>query len=145
MYRLLPLLFVVACNQSHPRLELFETKDVKDVAALVTQELARASHDHKQLIVYIGASWCEPCQRFHDAAAKGQLDSSFGNVRLLVFDADRDGEALGRAGYDTHLIPYFALPYSDGTASNRHIEGSIKGDGAVAEITPRLKGLLTGP
>ena len=42
------------------------------------------------------------------------------------------------------LIPLFALPKSDGTASNRHIEGAVKGEDAVAHITPRLRALLDG-
>jgi len=135
--------FVLACNGDSRRLELLEVKNGSgDVAPLIAAELERATNDHKQLLVYVGAGWCEPCRHFHEAAAAGQLDKTFGNLRLLVFDADRSGDALQRAGYDTHLIPLFAVPNADGSASGRHIEGSIKGDGAVAQITPRLQQLL---
>lgn len=72
----------------------------------------------------------------------GQLDAELGGLRLLELDHDRHLDALHRAGYRSELIPLFAVPNSDGTASGRKIEGSIKGDGAVANITPRLRGLL---
>jgi len=35
------------------------------------------------------------------------------------------------------------LPREDGSGSGEQIEGSIKGPGAVAQITPRLKALLS--
>ena len=98
----------------------------------------------KQLVVYVGASWCEPCRRFHDAAVAGQLDTVFPGVRMLAFDADRDAQALAHAGYTSNLIPLFALPNPDGTASDRRIEGSIKGEGAVGQIVPRLQQMLDG-
>lgn len=141
----LVLAVAAACNNAesaHSRLELVDAPATQDVAALVSQQLASAEAAHKRLLVYVGASWCEPCRHFHDAAAAGQLDADFGNLRLLVFDADRDTDALQHAGYVSKLIPLFALPKPDGTSSGKQIEGSIKGDGAVAQIAPRLKALL---
>jgi len=116
-----------------------------EVPALVRAELARASADRRDLLVYVGATWCEPCQRFHRAAAAGQLDASFPSLRLLEFDSDRDSERLASAGYRSRLIPLFAVPSPDGRASGRQIEGSIKGEGAVAQIAPRLRALLGKP
>ncbi|MFO0755991.1 MAG: thioredoxin [Byssovorax sp.] len=113
-----------------------------EVAPAVKAELVRARGANKRLLVYVGATWCEPCQRFHDAAAKGELDTVFPDLRLLEFDLDRDKEALERAGYASRMIPLFALPNEDGTGSGQQIEGSIKGPGAVAQIRPRLTALL---
>jgi thiol:disulfide interchange protein len=114
----------------------------EDVAAIVGRELARARAEGRDLVVYVGASWCEPCQRFHHAAAAGELDATFPTLRLLEFDLDRDEPRLRAAGYTSKLIPLFAVPGPDGRASGAQIEGSIKGDGAVAQITPRLRALL---
>ena len=140
----LVLLVFVACGgEARPKLEVIEAGS-GDVAQLVSSQLSAAARDHKQLLVYVGAPWCEPCRRFHDAATAGQLDDAFGQLRILEFDADSDGEALARAGYKSELVPLFAVPKPDGTASGRQIEGSIKGDGAVAQITPRLRTLLDG-
>jgi hypothetical protein len=145
MNRALAIALLAACSRAPSgRLELVEAPAVEDIAPLVAQQLAGADHDGKRLLVYIGASWCEPCNHFHDAAAAGQLDDRFGQLRLLVFDDDRDSAALLRAGYSDRLIPLFAIPRADGTASDRHIEGSIKGDSAVAQIVPRLQALLDG-
>jgi hypothetical protein len=124
------------------KLELVAAPVTKEVAPLVARELARAKDDHRRLLVYVGASWCEPCTHFHDAAAAGKLDDEFPDLRLLVFDATRDQDALTAAGYTSDMIPLFMVPADDGRATGRHIEGSIHGDGAVSEITPRLRALL---
>jgi hypothetical protein len=115
-----------------------------DVAPLVRAEQARASSAGRRLIVYVGAVWCEPCQRFHDAAQHGDLDATFPTLTLLEFDIDRDRQRLAAAGYASRYIPLFAVPKEDGTASGRQIEGGIKGDGAVGFIAGKLKDLLDG-
>jgi hypothetical protein len=113
-----------------------------DVQEIVRRELARAKNDGHRLLVYVGATWCEPCQRFHQAARTGQVDTLFPGLRLIEFDLDRDQARLEAAGYKSKLIPLFALPREDGTASGEQIEGSIKGPGAIEQIAPRLKALL---
>ncbi|MFT3774194.1 MAG: thioredoxin [Minicystis sp.] len=113
-----------------------------DVQEIVRQELSKAKGEGRRLLVYVGAKWCEPCQRFHDAAKAGQLDGRFPGLRLLEFDLDRDRDRLEKAGYASRMIPLFALPRADGTGSGEQIEGSIKGAGAVDQITPRLRALL---
>jgi thiol-disulfide isomerase/thioredoxin len=123
------------------RLELVDAPATTDLAGFVKSELVAAGA-RRTVLVYVGASWCEPCVHFHDAAAAGRLDDRFGTLRILAFDADRDVDALQRAGYKSELIPLFALPNPDGTASGKQIEGSLKGADAVAEITPRLQALL---
>lgn len=116
-----------------------------DVQEIVRGEHVRARADGRPLLVYVGAAWCEPCQRFHQAAKDGQVDALFPGLRLVEFDLDRDRERLIQAGYASKMIPLFAVPREDGTASGKQIEGSIKGPGAVAQITPRLEELLSGP
>jgi len=136
---------LIGCQGSAPpraKLELVEAPAGADVRALVVAQLAKARVDHRRVVVYVGATWCEPCVRFHRAAERGELDEAFGDVAFVAFDADRDGTALERARYRSELIPLFAIPGADGTASGRQIEGSIKGDGAVGEIAPRLRALV---
>jgi hypothetical protein len=113
-----------------------------EVAPVVRRELARARWDGRRLLVYVGATWCEPCKRFHDAAVAGRFDRELGSLRLLEFDFDRDEARLRAAGYASQLIPLFASPGFDGRASGQQIEGSIKGEGAIGDIMPRLKMLL---
>lgn len=143
------VLALAACQSSTSKpteparkLELIEAPAKADIAAYLVPELARATADHKTLVVYVGASWCEPCRHFHDAAAAHQLDEPFGDLRLIAFDADRDATALAAAGYRAPMIPLFALPGADGRASGKQFGGSIKGDGAVAQISPNLRTLV---
>jgi hypothetical protein len=124
------------------KVEIVEAPATSDVAAAVQKEFARAKADGKELVVYVGAPWCEPCTRFHDAAKAGELDAVFPTLRLYEFNLDRDKDALEQAGYKSRMIPLFAVPRADGTGSGEQIEGSVKGPGAIGNIAPRLRGLL---
>ncbi|MCU1279785.1 MAG: hypothetical protein JWM53_3331 [bacterium] len=138
------LLMTAACGTDRPRgVEMVPAPAGGDIPTVVQSELARAQKDGRQLLVYVGATWCEPCRRFHQAAAEHKLDRDFPSLRLLEFDNDRDGGRLAMAGYSGQLIPMFARPRPDGRGSGRQIEGSVKGDGAVDQIVPRLRSLLT--
>jgi hypothetical protein len=124
------------------KLRVREAPAEGDVEEAVRGALADAMKEKRRLVVYVGAVWCEPCQRFHRAAERGELDATFPDVDLLAFDLDRDGERLASAGYVSKLIPLFALPAPDGRASGKQVEGGIKGDGAVAFMAPRLQKML---
>jgi hypothetical protein len=113
-----------------------------DAARVVVDERTRAKSDGRDLVVYVGAKWCEPCQHFHKAAQKGELDAEFPDLTLLEFDLDEDRDRLATAGYVSQFIPLFAMPGPDGRASENKFEGSVKGGGAVANIAPRLRTLL---
>lgn len=112
------------------------------LAPIVAARAEAERADGRRLLVYVGAPWCEPCRRFHEAAAAGELDATLGDVTFLELDADADRERLATAGYVSRMVPLFALPSPEGYASGRQIEGSVKGDGAVAQIAPRLRALL---
>lgn len=138
-------LLFAACRREPPRkLDIVHAPPSGEIASYVRSELLRAAREDRSVLVYVGASWCEPCQRFHHAAESGQLDARLPRLRLIDFDLDRDRDRLQAAGYSSRLIPLFALPGADGRASGKQIEGSIKGEGAVTEIAPRLEALVSG-
>jgi thiol-disulfide isomerase/thioredoxin len=113
-----------------------------DAAKVVREQREHAKSDGRDLVVYVGAKWCEPCKYFHQAAEKGELDGEFPDLTLLEFDLDEDRDRLATAGYVSEFIPLFAMPAADGSASEKKFEGSVKGNGAVANIAPRLRSLL---
>ena len=111
----------------------------------VQQHVEEADASGKRVLVYVGATWCEPCKRFHKALESGQLDEQLAGTQFIEFDADRDGAELRAAGYASKYIPLFSVPDQSGHASGRAIEGSVKGDAAVREnLVPRLVALLDG-
>jgi thiol-disulfide isomerase/thioredoxin len=141
MHRLLSLILLVSCaacpSPSGARLVDAPAGDVAPlVAAHVTANAKRTT------LVYVGAAWCEPCERFRDAVKKGELNDVFGNVDFLVFDLDKDRARLEAAGYDSRMIPLVVVPDAQGRGTDRRIEGSIKGEGAVANMKPRVQALL---
>jgi thiol-disulfide isomerase/thioredoxin len=111
----------------------------------VQQQVEIAEASHLRVLVYVGASWCEPCQHFHQAVEHGELNGTLNGLRFLEFDQDRDAAALKVAGYIYQYIPVLALPDPDGKNHGRMISGSIKGPHAVQEnLVPRLQALLAG-
>lgn len=113
-----------------------------DIPPVVSSHREAAAADGGQALVYVGASWCEPCQRFHEAVERGELDARLAGVRFVEYDADRDRDRLTAAGYDGRLIPRFALPGPDGRFGGTKIEGGTKGDDAVEHIMTRLEPML---
>lgn len=112
------------------------------VSTILVAQQEKARAEHRRVLLYAGAPWCEPCRYFHEAVDRGELTGRLGALDLVAFDGQADAERMLLSGYESQLIPLFALPGPDGKASGRHIEGSIKGPGAVEEIVPRLKALL---
>lgn len=114
--------------------------------AWVKAELSRAEADGRKLVIYVGASWCEPCVRFHDAVLSGELDRELAGVRFLELDADQHERIRGEAdlGCASRMIPLFARPTAEGRCGAERVEGAIKGEGAVGFILPRLRVLIRG-
>lgn len=111
----------------------------------VQEQVELADAAHVRVLVYVGASWCEPCQRFHEAVQRGELNGTLNGLRFLEFDQDRDAAALRNAGYRYEYIPVLALPDPDGRNHGRMISGSIKGPNAIkTNLVPRLEALLSG-
>jgi len=110
------------------------------VAEAVTAE--RGGADGDLVIVYVGATWCEPCVAFHDALTAGSLDADFPGVRFLEYDLDRDKARLEADGYTSRYVPLFAVPGPDGRADGRQLQGGIKGPGAAANLAKRLAPLI---
>ncbi|MFO0736102.1 MAG: thioredoxin family protein [Labilithrix sp.] len=113
-----------------------------DASTLIKAERDRAKAEGRDTVVYIGAKWCEPCQRFHHAAQKGELDNEFPNLTVIEFDLDEDRDRVVKAGYSSTYIPLFVVPGPDGRASDKRFEGGVKGERAVANLTPKLHALF---
>lgn len=110
-----------------------------DAAKVVRDAREREQAEGRDLVVYVGAKWCDPCRRFHKAAEAGALDGEFPTLSVLEFDLDEDRDRLNAAGYGSEFIPLFAMPGPDGRASSKRFEGSVKGDAAIANIAQKLR------
>lgn len=134
----------VAPSRAKPQLE-HRGQSQAPLEQFVQQHVEEADASGMRVLVYVGATWCEPCQRFHKALESGELDEALAGTKFIEFDADRDRAELRAAGYASKYIPLFSVPDQSGHASGHAIEGSIKGDGAVRQnLVPRLLALLDG-
>lgn len=146
------LLVVVGCTKPPPAAPAIDPNSTVRfvtapmdgvVATIMADQLSRSKAGNRRVLLYAGASWCEPCRYFHEAVDRGELTGKLGAVDLVAFDAQVDAERMLLSGYESQFIPLFALPNPDGKASGRHIEGSTKGPAAVNDdLVPRLKELL---
>jgi hypothetical protein len=119
--------------------------DLGAVEPFIREQVELSLAASRRTLVYVGAPWCEPCQRFHAAVLRGELDGVLARTRLLEFDADHHDAALHRAGYAYEFIPVIAIPNPDGRSSGHLLSGSIKGPAAVSDdLLPRLRALLDG-
>ncbi len=135
---------VVAKSQVKPQMA-HRSQPQAPLEQFVQQHVEEADASGMRVLVYVGATWCEPCQRFHKALESGQLDEALAGTKFIEFDADKDRSELRAAGYASKFIPLFSVPDQSGHASGRAIEGSVKGDSAVREnLVPRLLALLDG-
>lgn len=113
-----------------------------ELSAVVRAFMAEARSEDRIPLVYVGASWCEPCHYFHEAADSGELDDRLPRLALLELDLDRDGPRIEAAGCASRMIPLFAVPGEDGRCTDRRIEGSIHGPDSPSQILPRLRAIL---
>jgi len=136
---------VAAASRSKAKPLLAHRGEQVPLEQFVQQHVEEADASGQRVLVYVGATWCEPCQRFHKALEAGELDDALAGTKFIEFDADHDRAELKAAGYASKYIPLFSVPASNGHSSGRWIEGSIKGDSAVREnLVPRLLALLDG-
>ena len=109
-----------------------------DALSLVRTERLKAKAEGRVLIVYAGATWCEPCKRFKEEVHTGRLDEKLPKMTLLAFDADRDTDRLAAAGYRFQFIPFVALPGADGHPTDTQ-EARGKGSNAWRELIAKLE------
>jgi thiol-disulfide isomerase/thioredoxin len=110
-----------------------------DVLSIVRAQRVKAIEEKRVFVVYVGADWCPPCKRFHEAIERGELDQKLAKYTIMRFDLDRDGQRLLAAGYGSRFIPFFVLPGPDGKKSQSFEVKILKKEEAMREV---MDGLL---
>lgn len=108
-----------------------------DALSLIRTKRLEARAEGRVLVVYVAASWCEPCRRLKAEIAAGRLDERFDRLTLLAFDADRDRDRLEAAGYTYRFIPFVALPAPDGGPADAK-QATGRGGDAWRELLGKL-------
>jgi thiol-disulfide isomerase/thioredoxin len=119
------------------RLAMIEATPDSDAPSTIRTKRLEAKAADRVLVVYVGATWCEPCQQLKREIASGRLDERFSRLTLLAFDADADADRLGAAGYVYRFVPYVALPGPDGRPSDAQ-QATGQGQGAWRELLGKL-------
>lgn len=109
-----------------------------DALSTIRTKRLEAKADGRVLVVYVSATWCEPCRKLKEEIQAGRLDEKLGKTTLLAFDADKDGDRLASAGYKFGFIPFVALPGADGHPLESQ-EARGKGGSAWRELLGKLE------
>jgi thiol-disulfide isomerase/thioredoxin len=117
--------------------KVVEATQDSDALSLIRTRRLEAKAESRVLVVYVGATWCEPCKKFKAEVQSGRLDDRLGKVTLLAFDADKDGDRLGASGYTYKFVPFVALPAADGRPADTQ-EATGKGGQAWRELLGKL-------
>lgn len=120
------------------KLRIVEPPEEGDVLTIVRAQRVKAVEEKRIFVVYIGAPWCPPCVRFHDAIKSHELDEKLANYTIMQFDLDRDGQRLLAAGYGSKFIPYFVLPGPDGKKAQAFEVKILKKEEALREVVDGL-------
>jgi thiol-disulfide isomerase/thioredoxin len=123
---------------SSPSLRVDEAPSDTDALTLIRTKRLQAKSEGRVLVVYVGATWCEPCKKLKAEIASGRLDRPLGRVTLLAFDADKDVDRLGAVGYTFKFVPFVALPGPDGRPADTQ-QASGKGGQAWRELLGKLE------
>ena len=128
-----------AAEASAPRshVKVIDANPDSDALSLVRAKRLEAKAEGRVLVVYVSATWCEPCKRLKAELDSGRLDDRLAKVTLLAFDADKDGDRLGAAGYSYRFVPYVALPGADGHPAESQ-QATGKGGEAWRELLGKL-------
>lgn len=120
-------------------LKVIQATQDSDALSQIRTKRLEAKAEGRVLVVYVGATWCEPCKKMKEEIESGRLDARLGKTTFLAFDADKDQDRLGGAGYTFKFVPYVALPGADGRPAET-AEAKGKGAYAYREILGSIEG-----
>lgn len=118
-------------------MKLLEATRDLDALSLIRTKRLEARAEGRVLVVYVGATWCEPCKRLRVEVKSGRLDERLGKLTLLAFDADADRDGLDAAGYRYRFVPFVALPGPDGRPVDAQ-QATGRGGDAWREVLGKL-------
>jgi thiol-disulfide isomerase/thioredoxin len=124
-------------SASRGKLQVLAATADSDALSAIRTERLKAKAEGRVLVVYVSATWCEPCKRLKEEIAAGRLDDRLGKTTLLAFDADKDVDRLRSAGYSFEFVPFVALPGADGHPADTQ-QATGKGGSAWRELLDKL-------
>jgi thiol-disulfide isomerase/thioredoxin len=114
------------------------------LAALVAAEIATHPTGNLKPIVYLGASWCGPCQEIKRSKDDPRMLDAFDGAMVIEVDIDEwNKEQLTALGYKTGVIPVFIAVDRDARALGPMIDGGAWGDNVPEIMAPPLKKFVT--
>ncbi len=122
---------------SSGRPKIVVASEDSDALTLIRTKRLEAKAEGRVLVVYVSATWCEPCRRMKRELDSGRLDDRLAKITFLAFDADKDMDRLVAAGYSFKFVPFVALPAVAGEPAESQ-QATGKGGEAWRELLAKL-------
>ena len=153
---LVPLLILVACDDGKASTESpdgdtkAEAKPAAEawskvaagasLAGKIKARVADAEKAKLKPVVYVGATWCEPCLAIKKHRDDPRMKEAFTGVAIIEVDMDQwKSEQFAELNMKPSAIPVFYAVGSDGKATGKEIDGGAWGDNIPENMAPPLK------
>ncbi len=119
--------------------KLDKDADVVRVAARFAAEAVAAGETP---VIYVGATWCQPCLLYKKSLDDPRMKAAHEGVRVL--EADADLHDLSALGISPNGIPHWATVDASGVSDGRAIDGGAWGDNTPENMAPALSAFFRG-
>lgn len=108
-------------------------------------EVGKAAERRQKPVLYIGATWCEPCSALKKYKSDPRMAEAFQGTYVIELDLDDwKVDELKALGFRAGVVPVFHVLGADGRASGPTIDGGAWGDNIPENMAPPLKKFFSG-
>jgi hypothetical protein len=134
-------LLASACQKKAPERVVLHDVAVADgpLVDALTRESKKAAERHEKPFVYIGATWCGPCNAIKKNLDRPLLVDAFRGAYVIHLDFDSWEDKLPAAGLAHDSVPVFFALDTAGRPTGRLVDGSAWGNDTPENIAPVLK------
>jgi hypothetical protein len=111
--------------------------------AALQREAGKATQQHLKPFVYIGATWCAPCNAIKHNLDKPIMIDAFKGTYIMKLDFDAWEDKLPGAGLQHEAVPVFFALDASGKPTGRMIDGGAWGNDTPENIAPALKAFFS--
>lgn len=122
-----------------PPIHTSDLPDGSDVSAGLRGAVGEAERAGLKPVLYLGATWCQPCVAYERALFHPEMVAAHANVLLVKADFDRHGSALEAAGFVASGVPFWCHLDREGGNSGRCITGAAWGEDTPENMAPVLR------
>jgi hypothetical protein len=119
--------------------ELDEVAPGRPLAVVLSDGAAKAKAKGLRPFLYIGATWCQPCQKLHRSLDDERMVDAFRGTYVIHLDLDAWERELPSVGLRVAQVPVFFQLDAQGKPTGKSLDGGAWNEDVPAEMAPPLK------